>query len=86
VKARKEKKEQATVIGLLGVGLDGDDGHRRITEAEDVVLVGSSAETHERMQETVIKLGEALEQRGKRIRDTSPEELVDLIRDARPQP
>ena len=83
MKARKAKKEQATVVGLLGIGLDGDDGHERITQAEDVVLVGGSAETHERMQETVIRLGEALERKGKLLRDTAPEELADLLRAAR---
>jgi hypothetical protein len=69
------------VVGFLGVGLDGD-GHRRVTQAEHFLLVGGSAETHERMQETVVRFEEALDKRGKRLRDVSPEEAVDLLRDA----
>jgi len=34
------------------------------------------------MQETMIKVTERLEDRGKRIRDASPEELRDLIGEA----
>ncbi len=67
-------------MGLLGIGVDGSDGHQRITKAEDVLLVRGSEETHERMQELVIKVGEAMERNGKRIRDVSIPELTDLIR------
>ncbi len=69
------------VVGFLGIGLDGD-GHRRVTQAEHFLLVGGSAETHERMQETAIRFGEALDRRGKRLRDVSPDEAADLLRDA----
>jgi hypothetical protein len=66
----------------LGIGLDGADQHVRITKADDVVLLGGSEETHERMQETVIKVNEALERQGKSIRDVSGDEMADLIRQA----
>ena len=59
----KPQPQNSQVIGFLGVGLDGD-GHRRVTECDHFLLVGGSAETHERMQETAIKFGEALERRG----------------------
>ncbi len=78
----KSIKPEPKVLGLLGVGLDASDGHQRITQAEDVLLVGGSEETHEQMQEMVIKVGEALERKGKRLRDASTPELTDLIRDA----
>ena len=71
----------AQVVGFLGVGLDGD-GHRRVTECEHFLLVGGSQETHERMQETAVKFGEALERSGKRLQDVSPAEALDLLRDA----
>jgi hypothetical protein len=74
---------KAPVSAILGLGLDGDDGHRRITQAEDVLLLGGSEETHEQMQETVIKVAEALDRKGKRVRDAAAEELADLIREAR---
>jgi hypothetical protein len=80
LKPRGRKKTEPKVAALLGVGLDGEDGHRRITHAEEVLLVGGSEETHQRMQETIIKVGEALERRGKCLRDTTGPELADLIR------
>ncbi|HEX4588845.1 MAG TPA: hypothetical protein VH120_02875 [Gemmataceae bacterium] len=70
------------VVGFLGIGLD-SDGHRRVTKADHFVLVGGSAETHEQMQETVVKFEEALDKTGKRLRDVSPEEAADLLRKAR---
>ena len=81
MKARPKKTE--SFLGLVGLGLDGNDGHQRITQADDVLLLGGSEETHERMQETVLKVSEALGRKGKRVRDASAEELADLIRDAR---
>ena len=70
------------VAGILGVGLDAHDGHTRITEGEDLLLVGGSQETHERMQETMVKINEALDRKGKRLCDASVGELADLIHDA----
>jgi hypothetical protein len=78
---RKRKPAAPEVVGFLGVGLDGD-GHRRVTEAEHFILLGGSAETHERMQETAVKFGEALAKKAKKLRDVSPQEAVDLLRDA----
>jgi hypothetical protein len=69
-------------VGFLGVGLDGADGHRRVTRSEHFLLVGGSAETHEHMQDTAIRFGEALERRGKELADASPEEALDLLRES----
>jgi hypothetical protein len=77
----KPRPRAAQVVGFLGVGLDGD-GHRRVTECDHFLLVGGSQATHERMQETAIRFGEALDRRGKRLAEVSPEEAVDLLRDA----
>ena len=78
----KPRKTERKVLGLLGIGLDGSDKHVRITKAEDVLLVGGSEETHERMQETVIRVNEALERRGKSMRDVSGDEMANLIRES----
>jgi len=79
----KNERKQVELIGFLGVGLDGKDGHQRLTRSEHFVLVGGSAETHETMQETAIKFSEALDRRGKKsLRDTSPEEALDLLNEA----
>lgn len=64
---------------LLGVGLDNRDGHKRLTQAEQFAVVGGSAETHERMTETLVKTFENLDRKGKRLEETSPHELSDLI-------
>ncbi len=66
---------------LLGVGLDGQDGHRRITKGDGFHLQGGSEETHERMQETMIRVTEKLERKGRRIPTASAEEILDTLRD-----
>lgn len=68
---------------LLGVGLDGRDGHRRATKGDDYLLVGGSEETHEQMQEGAEKMREVLERRGKRLKDVDTrEELREIAREA----
>lgn len=81
-KPQRRKKAEPKVAGVLGVGLDGTDGHTRVTRTEEMVVVGGSAETHERMQETAIKFGENLEKRGKTIQEASVREVIDLLREA----
>ena len=75
---RKTRSKQE-VVGLLGVGLDNADGHKRVTEADDFVLIGGSHETHERMQDVAIHFSESLKERGKRLKDASPEEVIELL-------
>lgn len=62
---------------LLGVGLD-SDGHKRITTGTDFALVGGSAETHEQMTETAIKINEQLRARGKELAEVDGEELDEI--------
>ena len=71
------------VVGFFGIGLDGD-GHRRITKAKHFLLLGGSAETHERMQETAVKFEEALDKSGKKLDAISPEEAANLLRGVDP--
>lgn len=80
---RPTDTERARVLGLLGLGLDNEDGHRRITRSESFLLVGGSAETHERMQETAIRFEEGLERRGKTLADAEVAEVIDLLHEAR---
>ncbi len=77
-----KKKPQQEFVALLGVGIDGDDGHTRLTRGKEFVLFGGSADTHAQMQETVIKVVERLESRGRRIADAAPAELRDLLAEA----
>lgn len=70
---------------LLGVGLDNQDGHKRITRAEQFSIVGGSSETHERMTETLVKTFEDIGQRGKNLETVEKKELVDLLHKNTPQ-
>ena len=77
-----KKKTEPKVSGILGLGLDSDDGHHRVTQTDEMVLVGGSEQTHERMQETAIRFGEELEKRGKALPETTVREAIDLLREA----
>jgi hypothetical protein len=80
-KSRK-KKALPSITAILGVGLDGADGHQRVTRSEEMLLVGGSSETHERMQETAIRFAEVLEKRGRKLQDTPANEVVELLGEA----
>lgn len=80
--AKKKRKSEPEVIGFLGVGLDNEDGHQRVTKSEHFILLGGSSETHERMQDTVIRFDESLKKKGKKLQETAAEEALDLLRDA----
>ena len=70
---------------LVGVGLDNQDGHKRITQGEKFAIVGGSAETHERMTETVVKTFEELKQRGKSLEKVEPNELAEILDKSTPR-
>lgn len=63
---------------LLGIGLDNDDGHVRVTRADNFHLVGGSEDTHRDMQEKCVKFNEKLDARGKQLEDLEHGEFVDL--------
>ena len=73
---------------LLGLGLDGDDGHTRITRGPEFYLAGGSQDTHARMQETAVKITEKLAGRGKRLAEVDRQEFLDIAHDVglRPLP
>ena len=61
------------------MGLDNDDGHKRITQADEFSIVGGSENTHERMTETVIKTFEDMKNDGKTLSNIEPEQLSELL-------
>lgn len=63
---------------LLGLGLDNQDGHTRLTKGENFVLAGGSQETHSKMQETVVKINEHLKKRGKDLETVSKNEFLEI--------
>jgi len=78
VKANPPRSKSAAMIGL---GLDNDDGHTRLTRGDNFVLYGGSQDTHAVMQETALKINEHLGRQGKRLEDVSAGEFVSLCRD-----
>jgi hypothetical protein len=79
------RRAPAKSAHLLGVGLDNQDGHKRLTSAEQFTIVGGSDETHGRMTETVIKTFEELKTRGKALKAVEPQELAEIIHKSTPR-
>lgn len=65
---------------LIGLGLDGSDGHTRVTQGRNFALYLGSEETHERMTEICIRINEKLDRRGKTLDEVSAPELSDLLK------
>ena len=80
--SRPSDQERAKILSILGLGLDGNDGHQRITRTEEFLLMGGSQETHERMQETAIHFEESLERRGKTLAEAEVQEVIELLQEA----
>jgi hypothetical protein len=72
--------QKARTNHLLGIGLDQKDRHKRITQGEGFSLVGGSAETHDKMTETVVKTVEDLQKKGRSLQGADPCEVADLLR------
>jgi hypothetical protein len=79
---RKTKDKAVESLGLVGLGFDNQDEHKRITKGEEFLLVGGSEETHERMQDVAIHVTEALKNKGKRLQDACLEEVFELVEKA----
>ncbi len=79
------RKPAPPKAGLLGVGLDNSDGHKRLTTGEQFAIVGGSAETHDRMTETVVKTFEELKLRGKPLQKVEPKELAEILQKSTPR-
>jgi len=84
-KPQPGSKKAPDKSALLGIGLDNDDGHKRITEGEQFKLVGGSEETHEKMTETVLKTFEELKRRDRRLESVEPRELAEILNKSTPR-
>ncbi len=80
----KKRKKTGARAGLIGVGLDNGDGHKRVTTGEAFAIVGGSAETHERLTETVVKTFEELKHRGKSLHEVETRELSEILHKVTP--
>ena len=67
------------------MGLDNQDGHKRITTGEQFAILGGSEETHGRMTETVVKTFEELKSRGKNLHQVEPSELAEILDKSTPR-
>ena len=73
------RSSQSDRAALLGLAFDAPDEHKRITRGPNFLLAGGSQETHQRMQETAIKINEKLDRRGKQLGEVSTDELRDIV-------
>ena len=80
-----ERNRKSKDAVLIGVGLDNEDGHKRITSAEKFAILGGSQETHDKMTETVMKTFEEIGRKGKSLGSIEPTELKDLINKNTPE-
>ena len=78
-KLRREKSRRLK-RWLLGLGLDGTDGHVRLTRGENFRLIGGSEDTHSEMQEKVIHFNEELARRHRKLDDLTSSEIEDIAR------
>jgi hypothetical protein len=85
VKKKPATKRPRRQAALLGLGLDNDDGHKRITTGKDFAIVGGSAETHEKMTETIVKTFEELKRRRKPLVAVEPKELAEILDKSTPR-
>ena len=81
----QKRKPRAPRAALLGIGLDNDDGHKRLTSGEQFAVLGGSAETHERVTETFVKTFEELKIRGKPLHKIEPQELAEILAKSTPR-
>ena len=63
---------------LIGLGLDSHDDHPRLTQSDQSLIFGGSAETHAQLQETVLLMEIELDRQGQRLGDLDPLELAEL--------
>jgi len=81
---KPKRSRRPKINGIVGLGLD-DDGHKRITTGEQFVLLGGTDETHGRMTEMMVKTFEELKRRNKRLEQCEPQEVADILANARPR-
>ena len=77
-KKKKRPSLQDARALILGLGLDGEDGQKRVTVGKNFLLAGGSKPTHELMQEKAIKFNEELDRRKKRLEDLGLEEFHEI--------
>lgn len=75
--SKRGKKQKRP--SLIGRGFDHKPDEKRVTIADEFIVVGGSKENHERLQEEGIKMGEEARKRGKTLDQLSPAEMRDVM-------
>jgi len=75
------QEKPLNIRGLLGVGLDGEPEHKRLTRGKNFVLFGGSRETHQRMTEAALKFNEKVDARGKSLPEINARELAEITQE-----
>jgi len=78
-----QKKERISKI--VGVGVDGRDGHIRFTTGEGYELLNGSEESHDLMQQWCEAINRQLSTMDKDITQLSVEEFLAVAREAAPE-
>ena len=71
-----DRRARSSLRVLMGFGLD-SDGHARVTEGEDYVLLGGSENTHGRMQDEVQRFRDVLHRMGTDLQRASHDEVME---------
>ncbi len=76
-------EQPLNIGGLLGIGLDGRRGEKRVTRGPRFYLCGGSRETHDRMIEAALRFNDKVDERGKRLEEVNARELREITRELR---
>jgi len=82
-KKKHDEDEPLGIQGLLGVGLDAKDDHKRISRGPNFLLVGGSKPTHEKMQQVALKFNDRVDHRGKKLPEINRRELDEIVDEVR---
>jgi len=75
------KTGQSQIVGLLGVGFDHEDGHTRITQAENYQVIMGSGESHQALRELCSTIDQRIKESGRELSDYTPEEFMKVMQE-----
>lgn len=76
---RNRLKLTSSVNHFIGICIDNDDGHKRLTQAEQFLIIGGTQEAHEVLTVACLKTFQNLKQNRKRLEQIEPDELIEII-------
>ncbi len=64
---------------LVGVRVDGGDGHSRLSRGADFVAMGGTKEGHEHLRDAVAGISDEVKRRGRDLGEVRREELREIV-------